>query len=133
MSAVAVKHQSSDSRTISDGSNRGKGRPKGATGARDRGGNEGWKRLTTGRAGGELDEAGDGQDQRLGRQDVGGRTKKAATAAATRDPGSSWFPERKKPNAAILLDVFLRDDDDGAHGNDEGAAVSARSDEFKSN
>ena len=54
-------------------------------------------------------------------------------AAATRDPGSSWFPERKKPNAAILLDVFLRDNDNGGHDNDEGAAVTARSDEFKSN
>ena len=64
---------------------------------------------------------------------MGGRTKKAATAAATRDPGSSWFPERKKPNAVILLDVFPRDNDDGGRGNDEGAAVTARSDEFKSN
>ena len=51
------------------------------------GGTGGWRRLTTGRGGGELDEAGDGQEQRLGRRDVGGRTKKAATAAAMRDTG----------------------------------------------
>ena len=97
----------------------GKGRPTGATGARDRGERGGWRRLTMGRAGGELDEAGDGQELRLGRRDVDGRTKKAATAAATRDPNSSWFPERKKPKAVILLDVFPRDDDDGGRGNDD--------------
>ena len=72
-------------------------------------GTGGWRRLATGRVGGELDEAGDGQELRLGRRDVDGRTKKAATAAATRDPGSSWFPERKKPNTMILLDVFPRE------------------------
>ena len=82
--------------------------------------------------GGELDEAGDGQEQRLGRRDVGGRTKKAATAVATRDPGSSWFPERKKPNAVILLDVFPRDNDEVVAATTRGPR-SARSDEFKSN
>ena len=40
-SAVAAKQQRSGSRTISDGSNRGKGRLMGATGACDRGGTGG--------------------------------------------------------------------------------------------
>ena len=42
--------------------------------------------------------------------------KKTVMASATQLLGSRWSPERMKPSAEILQDVFPSDGDDGGRG-----------------
>ena len=65
---------------------------------------------------GVLGEGSGGPERRHRLRLGGGQLKKTAMASATQLLGSRWSPERMKPSAEILQDVFPSDGDDGGRG-----------------